>query len=447
MKLPSHLVLRHAALLSLLFLIGAALAPARAQTSIKLSGRLSEVDGVRVLHVWGTPHERGFAHGYLLAEEILRLFDGYLREVFRSDESLQAFDKGARVQLRMMNIPRPYADELRGMLAGIQSRLGDKARLDAFGRPIEYDDLVAINCIPELGRVGCSSFAAWGRLTPDGDTISGRNLDWHRLRVLQGTHLLIAYGSSEQDASVQDAEDTEARGAIGWISITWPGFIGCLTGMNADGVTVSMHDAPGGQPTAPFAFTPRGLALRRAVESAHAATAVEDVRKVLATHLTMVGNNIPISFPSTGKTAAAVFEYDGNLKKGMGLTVRNPEKSGKQKSTRSTTQTYLACTNHYVKRATPTACDRYAKIDQRLAELANNGDQVDLPEAWQILRSVACQPGPSQPLETYHSVVFEPNKRIMHVAFSTADKPAAENKPVRLDVARLLDRPEAAARR
>ena len=401
-----------------------------------ICGRLCEIDGVRVLHLWGSSHERGYAHGYLLGEDILRLFDGYLKEVIRKEDALREFEQAARTRLRAMNIPRRYADELRGMLTGIQTRLGEKARLAAFDRLIEYDDLVAINCIPELGRVCCSSFAAWGPMTTDGGTISGRNLDWHRLRTLRGTHLIIAYC----DDAPNEAEISEQHSSLGWVSVTWPGFIGCLTGMNADGVTVSMHDAPGPRPTAPLGFTPRGLALRLAIESACGSTAYEDVRRVLSAHLAAVGNNVPVTFPSMrNKAAAVVFEYDGDLKNNMGLTVRLPDGTGRKKSAPDAATAFLTCTNHYVKRAAPTACDRYSRIDQRLASLAGNGKPVDLPEAWSILRSVACRVGPGQPLETYHSVVFEPNRRVMHVAFSSADKPAADNPPIRLDVAQLLE--------
>ncbi|MBN2445887.1 MAG: hypothetical protein JXO22_04135, partial [Phycisphaerae bacterium] len=43
-----------------------------------ICGRLSEHDGLSVLDLWGTPAEAGYAHGYLLAERIVPLFDGYV---------------------------------------------------------------------------------------------------------------------------------------------------------------------------------------------------------------------------------------------------------------------------------------------------------------------------------------------------------------------------------
>ena len=37
-----------------------------------VNGVLREIDGIKVLIVWGTHQQRGYAHGYLLAENIKR---------------------------------------------------------------------------------------------------------------------------------------------------------------------------------------------------------------------------------------------------------------------------------------------------------------------------------------------------------------------------------------
>ena len=42
-------------------------------------GRLFEVDGVRVLRLWGTPHERGVAHGTLVGREIVDVVNSFLK--------------------------------------------------------------------------------------------------------------------------------------------------------------------------------------------------------------------------------------------------------------------------------------------------------------------------------------------------------------------------------
>lgn len=395
---------------------------------LQLTGQLTQVDGVPVLTLWGSQHERGFAHGYLMAEDIIRLFDGYLRETIRDPEALSNFDKAARQQLKAMHIAPRFMDELRGMFEGVRRRLGGAARVPALNRPLELDDLVAVACIPELARIGCSSFAAWGPLTSDGGTICGRNLDWHRLDTLQSGQMIIAYA----------AEPEGER--LGWLSVTWPGYIGCLTGMNSEGVTVAMHDVFTGPPTAPLGFTPRGFALRDAVESAHAASAGKDVLAILRGRIAAVGNNVPISFPyrGEGKESAIVFEYDGDLTNGYGVTVRRAAKKSQADGEKTA---FLPCTNHYRKRGRPESCDRFEKIDRRLNEISLSGQLMGVEDGWDILRSVACLPGPKQRIQTYHSVIFEPNSGRMHVAFSTPDRAAPDNKPVTLVISELLKLP------
>ena len=44
----------------------------------RVTGTLAEIDGVRVLRIWGPPEERGFAYGYLMGEEIPRFMEGFL---------------------------------------------------------------------------------------------------------------------------------------------------------------------------------------------------------------------------------------------------------------------------------------------------------------------------------------------------------------------------------
>ncbi len=381
----------------------------------QVHGTLTEVDGVRILRIWGTSTERGYAHGYLLATDIAALLDGYLSRGALGGGVL-AYRTVTLPMTRSMQISPAYEAELRGMFAGIESRNGGPANVPSLGRTLEYDDLVAINCIPDMALFGCSSFAVWKSMTRDGGTLAGRNLDWRRLDALDGSQIVVVH--------VPQPEHEH----LGWVSITWPGYIGCLTGMNAEGVTVSMHDVRMGPPAVTTGFTPRGLSLRDAIESAHAASAVKDIARVLRARVSVVGNNVHVTKPCTGESAGSVvFEYDGTLPRTGGVTVRAPNEGS-----------YQLCTNHYVKRAEPIACDRYQTIHARLVALAAHQETLDVDGAWEILRSVVRPSGIATHLLTYQSVVFEPNRHRMHVAFSRDGKPAPQCKAVTVNVLGLL---------
>jgi hypothetical protein len=59
-------------------------APPRAQETAsppqeeEVNGSLEEVNSVKVLRVWGSRREMGYAHGYLLADDLVDLFERYL---------------------------------------------------------------------------------------------------------------------------------------------------------------------------------------------------------------------------------------------------------------------------------------------------------------------------------------------------------------------------------
>ncbi|MGB2988080.1 MAG: carcinine hydrolase/isopenicillin-N N-acyltransferase family protein, partial [Phycisphaerae bacterium] len=156
---------------------------------------------------------------------------------------------------------------------------------------------------------------------------------------------------------------------LGWVSVFWPGLIGCTTGMNAEGVTVAMHDSNSPNPTTAGGFTPSLLLYRKAVESARAQTAVDDISRVLAKRYTVAGYNMMMTRPHTGLgPAAVVFEHDADLTKTRGMTVREPEDSN----------AFLACTNHSRKRYEPAPGIRYPKLSNGLEKIARSGGRHQL---------------------------------------------------------------------
>src|SRR5262245_10886642 len=293
-----------------------------------LCGRLEHVDRLPVLYLWGTPQQRGAAQGYLLAADIHAMLTEYLE-----DEHLSGGPRVyENVTIRLVTSaalqrgPR-IDEELRGMIAGVKARLGEKGmRVEALNRPIGIQDLIAVQSASDSPPLGCSSFAAWGHMTKDGRTLAARNLDWFAAKCLVDHRVLVVR-----------APDPKA-GRLGWASLTWPGAIGCYTGMNEEGVTMCIHDVPTGMPRVGLAMMPRPLALREAIELSHASTAFDDIPAVLRRQKIMMATNVPVAAPSSaGGAASAVFEYDGWGGKDAGVTMRRPDSQHE----------WQICTNHY----------------------------------------------------------------------------------------------------
>lgn len=390
-----------------------------------LHGRVQLIDGVSVLQVWGTPQERGYAQGYTFAPQIIQLINRYLESEDISGGTA-AYEKTLILIGLMMNVPQSYQEELHGMLEGIEAKLEGETTIAALNRKLLYNDLVAINCIPDYVGFGCSSFVAWGDLTNNGNTIAGRNLDWFRIVPLMDQQIVLVNAADESNHKV------------GWVSITWPGMIGCLTGMNSEGVTLAMHDVPGKRPSSKFGFTPRGFILRDAIEAAHPKSAIQDVTSVLRKRTCAVGNNVVVSVPHQGKASAGfVCEYDGHLEDKNGVTLRRPRVADAGDRER---EDYMLCTNHYCLRSDPDneRCSRYEDLQRSVSSAEAKGMRLSVDSAWGLLKDVSQPRRDGSRFITYHSVVFEPNTLKMHVAFCSKDQTAPFNNPIDLDVPGLL---------
>lgn len=78
----------------------------------------------------------------------------------------------------------------------------------------------------DLALVGCTSFAAWGNKTEDGSLIIGRNFDFY------------AGDEFAKDKIIAFVNPTEGHK---FMSVTWGGMIGVVSGMNEHGLTVTIN--------------------------------------------------------------------------------------------------------------------------------------------------------------------------------------------------------------
>jgi hypothetical protein len=304
-------------------------------------------------------------------------------------------------------------------MTGMKERLGAAPTSKVLGREITFDDILALNCVPDLAPVACSTFMAWGKLTADQQTIGGRNLDWMAIPGMTERQLLVV---------TVPPKDSHRKS---WISVTVPGFIGCLTGMNEHGVVVAMHDVVTGKPAMDSGLCPRGIALRDLVESARPYSETRDAQAILRKRPTAVGNVVPMFFPVRPRAKGnpgVVIEYDGNSNFADRVSV------GYIKG-----HDFTIGTNHYrIRDPEPDKCERFDKLFAELSLQENSGEKLTLEGVWSLLDAVA-QPRAETPnLRTYHSVVFEPAKMMMYVAISDGDKPATQCAKMTVDAGALL---------
>jgi len=382
-----------------------------------IHGSLTTEQGVRILRVWGTPREQGYAHGYLMGENLRQFLEDLLLDSgLLPDPSV--YESAVRPQvIATFELSVDRRDELEGILAGMIDRCGpEHCRFERLNRLIDVNDLLALNTIADWAPGACSSFAVWGRWTEGGETIVARNLDYTKLPGIDAEHLIIAR-----------LESGDRRQP--WVSIAWPGLIGAYSGISKDGTVVAMHDAPGGKAFGKPHLTPRSIVLREIVENAAGKNTIDTAEKILAETATFRGNNLLVAGPSSiGDAPAAVFEYDGDSGRSGFVTRRNPGDSVNLSPTGA-----ICCTNHYRARSEPQQCWRYQVISKSLADWPDD-ELLDVAAARDLLCKAAVD-------STLHSFVARCDAGEIWVSFCDKNVNACQHKPVKFKVDSLLKRP------
>lgn len=377
-------------------------------------GQLSEFGGLRVLELWGDAEQAGYAHGRLLGRELVRLFDDYVLAP-RTIEDPRLWDAAVLPRMHaLFDWPDDALRELEAMHRGLADAVGEEGlRSKRLNRALSVEDLMAINAFADLHAFMCSSFTAWGDWTADGETITGRNLDFPSTPEMERAQIIvIRHAHGEKPALA---------------GVTWPGAVGVYTAMSSRGVTMLMHDAPGLEPTQRSGFTPRALILREALEAARPASYARDVEAVFRKRRVLVGNNIHVSVArkaANGAAPATVFEFDANGETGGGVTARTAA------STEGGPRDVLWCTNHMCARRPARECRRFEQLQAFFDPGADSPRPLTTERVFQLLHDVRQD-------MTLHSVWLKPSTLEMRVRIPAVTGLA----PVAFDLAAWFDGP------
>jgi len=176
-------------------------APGAPSRRAPAAGSIETIDSITVVHVAGTPQEMGEQAGRLLKDRIRALMHDYLGAVLPGDRS------PVLVAARQMeaHIPARYREEMKALAAAAD---------------VPYDDVLLGNVMVELFQQ-CSTAVVTGKRAENGTLLFGRNLDFPPAGILHRYSVIIDYAPKEGRR---------------FVAVTWPGLVGVLSGMNADGL-------------------------------------------------------------------------------------------------------------------------------------------------------------------------------------------------------------------
>jgi len=232
------------------------------------------------LYVEGDPLERGLATGSLtdsLLKKQQKIFFDKIKEILPSQYKqnlLRTFLKWYGRKL-YLNIPEEYKTEIYGVSEYSSHNLDNIA--PRYLRSLYLHAAHDIgHALQNLALVECSSFAAWGEKSEDGNLILGRNLDFY------------AGDDFAKDKIVSFINPKEGHP---FMMVTWAGMIGVVSGMNMEGLTVTINAGKSDIPL--IAKTPISILTREILQYASTideAIAIAKKRKVFVSESIMVGS-------------------------------------------------------------------------------------------------------------------------------------------------------------
>lgn len=197
-------------------------------------GSLRMVDGVPLVRVRGTGREMGRALGTLVGVQAAETFYHYMRFFCADFEGDLKLARGMEARM-----PEWFIEEMRGF---------------AETSELSYDELLLGQTFLDIHKVAlCSTIVAHDAATETGEILMGRNLDFPSLDIAHLANIVVVYEGEGSGSFLAEEEtrNSESRSPAkkvpdpvaarhGFASVTWPGFLGCITGINEHGLSLSM---------------------------------------------------------------------------------------------------------------------------------------------------------------------------------------------------------------
>lgn len=361
---------------------------------------LKNKQGQWELYIEGNPLQIGEITG-LLTQELMQkqeaIFFNKVEEIVPSKFQQYLLRKFLAWYNRKMYqyIPQEYKTEIFGLSQYASSNFSE------IGEP--YLRLLYLHGAHDIGHalqdlmlVGCSSFAVWGNKTVDGELLIGRNFDFY------------AGDAFAKEKIIAFVNPTKGHK---FMSVTWGGMIGVVSGMNDQGLTVTINAGKSEIPL--VAKTPISIVTREILQYASTidqAIAIAKKRQVFVSEAIFVGS-------ATDKKAV--------------LIEVSPDNFGVYEVPNTADE--LICSNHFQSDAYKHDERNIQWIEEshsmyrfrRMEELISEENKIDVDDAVAILRNKKGLANKSigfgnekalNQLLAHHGIVFKPESKEVWVS-------------------------------
>jgi isopenicillin-N N-acyltransferase like protein len=239
-------------------------------------------DGIQVLYLTGSAFEMGYANGVLTQDLIHQQEKTILRLVHQvAPLAVARFLLQAAVVYKNRHLYKYVPEAQRLEMLGLSRGCPDAhPRMGP-----QYNRIVSFHAAQDISYMlmhsrwavgACTAFGAWGDFTVDGHLLCGRNFDWEADPIFDRERVLVLCEPDE---------------GIPFISLAWAGMVGSVSGMNREGLSVTVNGAPSRLPSE--MATPTCLVAREVLQYARTlseATHIIAQSQVFVSGLFLVGS-------------------------------------------------------------------------------------------------------------------------------------------------------------
>jgi hypothetical protein len=344
------------------------------------------------MYIEGEAYERGIINGKLTKELIYKQENAFVNQikVMIPSESYLKFLKSF-IAFFNRNINKHIINEYQKEIYGISQSASDQFDFIApnYHRILNYHAAHDIgHALQNMNLVACTAFSGWDSRSADSSLIIGRNFDFY---------------VGDEFAKDKIIMFCNPENGYNFMIVTWGGMIGATSGMNDQGLTVTLNAAKSDIPFS--AATPISLVAREILQYA---STIEEAFEIAKKRKTFVSESLFIGSANDGRTAII-------------------EKSPDNQALFETHNNYIICSNHFQSEAmqkpeiiNAKPCKYATRYRfKRVEELLNQNHKLNVNSVAKILRDqkglknenigMGNEKAVNQ-LIAHHSIIFKPEE-------------------------------------
>ena len=385
----------------------------------QVNGAIVSVENnLKVLKIWGTHAERGYAYGSLLGQEINDVFGNYVKPQFG------AYYPYARVIVESgqhLVYDSVFVTEAKAIIAGMNQTSKNTLNLD-------YIDLLVCNSLLDISKllsspsgIACSTLMSWGDATSGtdlaGKSVITRHLDWHTSPTLVNNQIICVSQPSDEDEQA-------------WVSVGFAGMFSVLSGFNEHlGVFQNMMDDFQGYATYGKQYEPVWFSLRKSIEkkdfNGDGKNNVQDVKSALMSNSRgYAGAYLISAMAESTETEDSLITLIAEIAPTAPYqTFRNNSYADNIPGDNLYTANFQIARNN-----AKNYCSRYNGVVSAIG----TGTNISTSSSWEIMRDH------SHLDHNLQFMQYAPELNLFKIAIYGNNKPAYQNTPVSFNISNLL---------